>query len=207
MTTIKEIPAFQLATIYRVMLKRIAKGYTAEQLTFLIGAPENHIQDIEALEKPFYSLDDLERIARALEESNLQTLFSPINNEAMLKIAVSREYAEGNFIHSFYLLDKDNNQKELFRLQEEEFPEFDDLLRSDEILDTVSDTVDVMIRSGYFYEPKLPYEIFSTINTLQPEPLNSCYIQFALQRFCADDDQGRLRIVGSAEKPYRYEAC
>ena len=180
MTTIKEIPAFQLATIYRVMLKRIAKGYTAEQLTFLIGAPENHIQDIEALEKPFYSLDDLERIARALEESNLQSLFSPINNEAMLKIAVSREYAEGNFIHSFYLLDKDNNQKELFRLQEEEFPEFDDLLRSDEILDTVSDTVDVMIRSGYFYEPKLPYEIFSTINTLQPEPLNSCYIQFAL---------------------------
>jgi transcriptional regulator with XRE-family HTH domain len=208
MSTIKEIPAFQLSTIYRILLKRISKGYSAAHLAFLIGAPERYISDVETLERSFYSIDDLERITNALEESNLHSLFSLISNEDAVKITAYKERIQGKIIHTYYNVDNNNNEQELFRLQEDEFPELVDLDQSIETLDLVSDTIDILIRSGYFFEPRLPYEIFRTVNSLRPEPLNPVYIQYALKRFCGDEgDDVKLRITGSFNQAYRYEEC
>jgi len=208
MTTTETIPAFQLATIYRVMLKRIAKGYSADQLNFLIGAPSDHIQDIESLQEPFYSINELERISMALEETNPQSLFSTINNEDELQIVVNKEFNQFKIVHTYSRVNWQGQEEALFRLQEDEFQELEDLEKSNETLGIVSDTIDVLIRSGYFYEAKLPYEIFQTINSLRPDPLNPVYIQYALQRFCGDEgDDVKLRITGSSEEPYRYEEC
>ena len=204
MTTIKEIPALQFETIYRIMLKRIGKGYTAEQLSFLIGAPERYIQEIEELERPFYSPQDLDRIVIALEESNPESLFPRSESETIYRIIVCKEYDQGKFIHAYYRVNEDDHQEELFRLYEEGSPEFNDMIKSEETIDLVSDTIEVLIRTGYFYEPKIPYEIFETINKLRPEPINPYFIQFALERFQADGN-GKLRLVGSAQEAYFYE--
>jgi transcriptional regulator with XRE-family HTH domain len=206
MTTIKEIPALELDTIYRIMLKRIGKGYTAEQLSFLIGAPEGYIQEIETLERPFYTTQDLDRITIALEESNPESLFPRTENETIYRIIVSSSFEQGKFVHAYYRVYEDDQQEELFRLYEEGSPEFDDMMKSEETVDLVGDTIDVLIRTGYFYEPKSPSEIFKTINNLRPEPINSYFIQFALERFQSDGN-GKLRIVGSSEESYYYEQC
>lgn len=206
MTTTEVIPAFQLATIYRVMLKRIAKGYSADQLNFLIGAPFDHIKDIESLLKSFYSMDDLERIVLALEESNPQSLFSAIDNEDELQIIVNKEYHQRKIVHAYFTTNRQGQEEELFRLQEDEFQELADLEEGNETVGVVSDTIDVLIRSGYFYEPKLAYEIFQTINRLRSEHLNPVYIQYALQKFCGDECQDeKLRLIGSSDGPYRYQ--
>jgi len=206
MTTIHEIPAYQLDTTYRIMLKRIGKGYTAAQLTFLIGAPEGYIQEIEALERPFYTPDDLARIAIALEECNPDSLCSSISNEALLKIAVTNEYCEGSFVHAYYRVNEEVYEEELFRLYEEEFSEFDEMMKTEETFNILNDIIDVLTRTGYFFEPKLPYEIFKTINNMTPEPLSSYFIQSALDRYLAQSND-KLRLVGSSQEPYCYEQC
>jgi hypothetical protein len=103
MRTIKLIPTFQLETIYRIMLKRIAKGYNAEQLTFLIGAPAGHVEEIEGLQRPFYSSDDLERITLALEESNPQSLFPIVNDDGDLLVSVHKQNYAGKLIHTYWI--------------------------------------------------------------------------------------------------------
>ena len=51
MRIVKETPANDLETLYRLMMRRIAKGYTAEQLNYLIAAPYHYVEDIESLKK------------------------------------------------------------------------------------------------------------------------------------------------------------
>jgi transcriptional regulator with XRE-family HTH domain len=207
MTFSKNISAFQLYSIYRIMLKRIAKGYTAEQLAFLIGAPERYISDVESLERPFYTIDELNRITLALEESNPGSLYPSISNEDELKMVVYREQQHCMIVHTYCSVDKENNEQELFRLQEEDYIELHDLDQS-ETLDLVIDIIAVLIRSGYFYEPKLPCEVFQTVNSLQSDPLHPVYIQYALQRLCDDKrDDVKLRRIGSFIEPYHYEEC
>jgi hypothetical protein len=208
MRTIKSIPTFQLETIYRIMLKRIAKDYNAEQLAFLIGAPADHVEEIEALQRPFYSSDDLERITLALEESNPQSLFPVVNDDSDLLVSVHKQNYAGKLIYTYCRIDEQNEEEELFKLREDVFPDFHDITGSEEALSIARDAIDLLIRSGYFFEAKLPLEIFHSINRLLPVHLNPFYIHLAILRFCTDEDkEGPLRVVGSDEAAYRYEEC
>jgi len=205
MSTFKEIPAYQLETLYRIMLRRISKGYSAAQLAFLIGVPDYFVSDVETLERPFYSADELERIAIALEEKNPSCFSSALNDESILQVIVYGNHDDGRFVNAYYRVGEDDTQTELFRLQEEVFPEAD---HAQEILEILIDTIDVLIRTGYFYEPKLPFEVFSAVNSLWPEPVNPVFVQKALQSFMVSEgNEVRLRMAGQIGEVYRYEEC
>ena len=100
MRIVKEIPANELETIYRIMMRRIAKGYTAEALNYLIGAPYHYVEDVESLQKPFYTNEQLDRITKALEEGNPESFFPLIEDETVLNIAVYKEYTQDKITHS-----------------------------------------------------------------------------------------------------------
>ena len=60
-----EITNDHLKTIYHIMVKRIAKGYTAERLSFLIGSDHSYVEQVESFALPLYSSDELEFIELA----------------------------------------------------------------------------------------------------------------------------------------------
>ncbi|WP_158800312.1 hypothetical protein [Pedobacter sp. L105] len=83
-----EITSAHLETIYRIMVKRIAKGYTAERLSFLIGSDHNYVEQVESFVLPLYSSDELEFIELALEESNPKSFYASVNDDTFLKVSV-----------------------------------------------------------------------------------------------------------------------
>jgi transcriptional regulator with XRE-family HTH domain len=176
MKTSKVITGFQLETLYRIMLHRIAKGYSAGQLAFLIGAPPRYVEEVEAFNRPFYTSDDLERIALALKESSVQNFFPSVDDNNELNISVHKQNHNGKWIHTICSIDQQNEEEELFRLREDEDPNLDDLPEGDDVLAMIEDTIDVLLRSGYFYEAKLPLEVFHSINDLLPNHTSPFYI-------------------------------
>ncbi|CAM4411779.1 hypothetical protein SAMN06265348_1179 [Pedobacter westerhofensis] len=208
MTTVKEIPAFQLETIYRVMLKRIAKGYNAEQLTFLMGAAPGYVRDVEALEKPFYSSDDLDSIARALEESNSQSFFPLKDDESLLNISFHHNRHAGKDIYNYYRTDEQGEDEEMYAVKEDVAPDFDEIPGSEKSYELAKEAVHLLIRAGYFFEAKLPYEIFHALNRFLGYHLSPFVLHLALIRFCENDEHNEgLRMVGSADNQCRYEEC
>ena len=209
MKTSKVIPLFQLETLYRILLQRIAKGYSAKQLSFLIGAASaDYVEEVESLQRPFYSGGELERIAQALDDTNVDSFFPAINDDSVVHITVDKQFYQGKWIHTYCRLDEQNEEEELFRLREDQEMDFDDLPDGDDVLACVEDTIDVLVRSGYFYEPKLPLEVFKAINNLLPVPVSPFYIYVAMTRFCdQESDTGPLRLVGENGAAIKYEEC
>jgi transcriptional regulator with XRE-family HTH domain len=134
MKTFKVITLFQLETLYRIMLYRIAKGYSAGQLAFLIGAAPQYVEEVEAFQRPFYTGDDLERTALALGESSVQNLFPSVDNNNEFLILIHKQNFNGKWIHTFCSVDEKNEEEELFRLREDIDPSLDDLPNGDDVL-------------------------------------------------------------------------
>jgi len=203
----KEIPANELETIYRIMMRRIAKGYTAEALNYLIGAPYHYVEDVESLQKPFYTNEQLDRITKALEEGNPESFFPLVEDETVLNISVIKECPENKVTHSFSMVDEEGYEEELFKLMEYQFPDQDQIPNSDNTWQLVVDMVDVMIRSGYFAEPRYPYEVFHAINRLLPVAINPYFLHAAMLEYTVEEGGEHLRMIGQKEGAFQYEEC
>jgi len=203
----KEMPANELETLYRLMMRRIAKGYTAEQLNFLIAAPYHYVEDVESLKKPFYSVEELDRITNALEEGNPESFFPLIEDETVLNIAVYKEYTQDKITNSFCVVDEEGYEQELFKLMEYQFPDQDEIPNSDNTMKLVVDMVDVMIRSGYFAEPRYPYEVFHAINRLLPVPVNAYFLDAAMLEYTIEEGGMHLKMVAQKDGAFKYEEC
>ena len=207
MKTIQDIQAIQLETLYRVMMLRMAKGYTAEQLNYLIGAPYHFVADVESLIKPPYTGDQLDRITEALGDGNAESFFPLKEDETVVKIAVYKEYERGKIAHTYYQVDENGNEEELFRLLEDEFPDEDEIPNFENTLQLVKDLLEIMFRSGYFAETRTPCEIFHKINTLLTVPVSPYFIEAAMQGYTAEDNGEPLKMVMKEDGVFRYEEC
>jgi hypothetical protein len=207
MKTIQDIQAIQLETLYRVMMLRMAKGYTAEQLNYLIGAPYHFVEDVESLLKPPYTGNQLDRITEALGEGNPESFFPLKEDETVLKIAVYKESDRGKIGHTYYQIDENGNEEELFRLLEDEFPDEEEIPNFENTLQLVKDLLTIMYRSGYFAETRMPYEIFHKVNSLLTVPVSPYFIDAAMQNYTAEDNGELLRMVVEEDGVFRYEEC
>jgi len=203
----KKMPANELETLYRLMMRRIAKGYTAENLNYLIASPYHYVEDVESLKKPFYSVEELDRITNALEEGNPESFFPLIEDETVLNIAVYKEYTQNKITHSFCVVDEEGYEEELFKLMEYQFPDQDEIPNSDNTMKLVVDMVDVMVRSGYFAELRYPYEVFHAINRLLPVPVNAYFLDAAMLEYTIEEGGKHLKMVEQKDGAFRYEEC
>jgi transcriptional regulator with XRE-family HTH domain len=208
MKTTKTLTVYQLEILYRILLQRIAKGYSARQLAFLIGAAPEYIEEVEGFQRPFYTGDDLDRISLALEEEHLQNLYPSVADDSKLLLSVQKHRYKDRWVYTYCRIDEQNEEEVLYMLREDADPQLDDLPEGDDILAIVEDTIDVLVRSGYFYEAKLPYEVFLAINRLLPTYISPLYICLAMGRFCEyHEDPGPLRLVENDGPAFKYEEC
>lgn len=204
MNVLEEITRTQLETIYRVMIKRIAKGFTAEQLSFLIGKEGNYIRSVEMLDEPCYAISELEKIAMALEETNFKSFFPRVHDESEIIVGVESHNDGLHREQSYVIVDENGTDQSLFTIKEDVFENFGENMLSEENSEIARDAVMLLIRAGYFFEAKLPLEVFQSINTFLTVPLSPFYIQQALNGFCPVDNEALLKRTGGGRVPYVY---
>lgn len=192
-----------LQTIYRVMVKRIGKGYSAERLSFLIGKDPYYVEKVETLQIPIYSPTEMDCIALALEETDHRSFYAPYHDDSMLNVYVEKEQFKNHLTHSYSHINENNEDYQLFKLMEELFG---DTPNSNENYEIAKDAIALMVRGGYFFEAKMPFEILHSINHYLPIPVNAFYVERAIGLFCEDgEDEGPLKKCESVIDGFRYE--
>lgn len=204
MNVLEEITRTQLETIYRVMIKRIAKGFTAEQLSFLIGKDDKYVRTVELLDEPCYAIPELKNIAMALEENNFKSFFPRVHDESEILVGVESHNDGVHRGQSYIIVDENGTDQPLFTINEDVFENFAENMESEENSEIARDAVELLIRAGYFFEAKFPLEVFQSINTFLTVPLSPFYIQQALNNFCPVGNEALLKRIGGLGIPYRY---
>ena len=114
-----KVQRMTLEIIYRILVKRIAKGYTAEQLSGIICREPGYITSLELLKVPLYSKQELREIAWALGEEDLTAFFPRLKQSAMLNVHMGKEVYENTCIHTCEIITEDGKDVPFFYLQEE----------------------------------------------------------------------------------------
>jgi len=119
MINLIKIHKVRLEIIYRIIMKRIAKGYTAEQLSAILGRPPEYITSLEMLQIPLCNEYELQEIAWALGEDKLSNLFPKITQSIILNVLMEKEMYGTTYIHSCDIITDDDKEVPYFFLQEE----------------------------------------------------------------------------------------
>jgi len=108
-----------LEIIYRILMKRIAKGYTADQLSGIICREPDYITSLELLKVPLYSEYELQEIAWALGEQELNSFFPQLKISTLLNVHMEKEIYGNTCIHTCDIVTEDGKEIPFFFLQEE----------------------------------------------------------------------------------------
>ncbi|QNK61984.1 hypothetical protein H7F33_15705 [Pedobacter sp. PAMC26386] len=192
-----------LVIVHRVMMKRIAKGYSAEQLSFLIGKPNDYVTMVEMLKEPVYSIPELKKIAKAVEESNFRAFFPAINQETIVKVQIERIDSPARRTHICAIISAEGKRRLHFML--------DEVFETEEVNDygviMAQDAISLLIRHGYFFKSRPPLEVFHSINHFLKKVVNPDEIQQALNSFCKIEAELCLKRIKSNKRGYLYAEC
>lgn len=202
------ITRFHLESLYRIMLKRIGKGYSTRDLSFLIGRETDYINQVEMLMVPLYSEDELQYIAGALEEDEAANLLLNADDHILLTVAVECEQQEQTLTRAYYEVNAEDDRKLLFMLKEEVLEDFDDDSAEAACLDSVRCLLEALLGSGYFHQNRNALEIFETLRPLTAFELRPSFVDWALDDLSDEENTERmLEKSVSNEICYGYEAC
>ena len=213
MNNTREMSSNQLETLYRVMMKRIAKGLSAEKLSFLIGRAPDYISNIEMLHTRPYSITELKCIASALEEKNFKTFFPDLDDYTMVNVMMESEVYGNRLMHTCAIISGEHKKQTYFTLQEDARQEVP-LIEIDKDIKTVKeevkiarDAIKLLISADYFFEPRLPVHICQSINRFLKIIVSPAYIEQVLNSFCKDNAAAVLKKEEKGKHGFYYVAA
>jgi len=119
MEHIVNVERMYLEMIYRIKLKRMAKGYSQEMVSATIGRELDFMGKVEMLETKINSEYELQEIAWALGEESLST-FLPINKDhTALNVIMADDVFGNTRIQRCDIVVNPDTEVPFFHLQEE----------------------------------------------------------------------------------------
>lgn len=195
MNYLAEITETQLQIIYKVMIKRIAKGYSAEQLSYLLGRQRNYVAKVEFFAHDCYHISELSKIAKALEEDDY-TCFMPARiRDDRIKIHMEKDLKDDTYTYTCATFSEEHKRRIRFVLEEYVglyvFMDYSGTLDYEMMI--VLDTVEVMIRDDYFDKERSPLDIFLSIKRFLKFSINPYCLQLVLDSYCETNYRRKLK--------------
>lgn len=197
MNYLAEITETQLQIIYKVMIKRIAKGYSAEQLSYLLGRQRNYVAKVEFFAHDCYHISELSKIAKALEEDDYTSFMPARIKDDRIKIHMEKNLWDETYTYTCATFSEKDKRKVRFVLEEYvglwSFMDYSGMLDYEMLI--VLDMVEVMIRDNYFHKDRSPLDIFLWINKFLKFSINPYCLQLVLDSFCESCRKRSLKRV------------
>lgn len=178
--------------MYRVKLKRICKGYSQQELAFLLGKNKDYISVREHLEgKKGYSFLDLNKLAFILDYE--PPTFVPAKADKHMAIYRGSEVRENGKIYYEVSIKAGAAHKLLFKLEEEDlevihFPEDEERQ-----LTKLKTFLTTLCEIGYFAEERTPFEILGCCSRTVPGYTRVRLIERAVN-YCIEQKKIRKAI-------------
>lgn len=204
MNNTKTMTRTQLDILYRVMMKRIAKNFSAEKLSFLIGRKADYVTNVEMLETDPYSVDDLACIAAALEEEDIENLYPLGVDDSNVRVRMVKELLGDKCNYTCTLLNTNLSEQPYFFLQEHSVEAV--LITENNDYDAIlaNGAITLQIKAGYFFESRLAVNVYQAINKFLGLTLSPTYIENALKSFCTEDKDAVLQRQQNGNKRFIY---
>lgn len=87
---------YHLEIMYKVMMKRIMKGFSARYLSFMIGRPLDYVETIESLNAPIYNDAELAIIALALDDESYKSYLPAVRCNDIYSVSITKKRYEPN---------------------------------------------------------------------------------------------------------------
>ncbi|HJU46070.1 MAG TPA: hypothetical protein VJ647_04755 [Chitinophagaceae bacterium] len=161
------LPAIDFEIMYRVKLKRICRGYSQQELAFLLGKNKDYITARERLEsKKGYSFLDLNKLAFILDYE--PPTFVPAKADKKTATYKGSEVRENGKIYHEVSIKAGASYKLLFKMEEEDleiihFPEDEERQ-----LTKLKTFLTALCEIGYFAEERTPFEILGCCSRTVP---------------------------------------
>jgi hypothetical protein len=206
MKQIRTTTRFELAILYRIVMKRITSNQSPMQLSFLIGKPDDYVSRVEMLETGFYSAEDIRCIATALQDEET-LLFYPFNpDDTKVQVELEKEYFKNYCIYSCTIVNAEGEKENYFSLTDDtEFNQLSQELDDDEF-SLASDGLLLLIQGNYFAESRMAIEPYMAINfflqrTLRPDALKAALQDLTFAQVPL------IGMIGSDNSRIAYQQC
>ena len=186
MTT--EITDYNLEILNKVLMRRITKGYTSFELSFLIGRPLDYIRDVESLKSPIYSRTDLSVIAAALGDEDHYSYLPAVDNESLLQASIQKTMRDNKFYYTCTTSNGSQTPSIRFMIYEDariNLQAEPAAVRTRHI-NLIKDAVLYIASGGFFDTPKLPLDILHKVNSVLSTDINVSTLDKLIQWFSGD---------------------
>lgn len=201
------LSALNVGMLYSFMVKRISKGYSTSEVSFLMGFSIDYIKQKEELKTIGFSFEDLHSFKRAIEESSLRGFihnYEVQNYDAEYHLI--RIKHEASISTTLFRIEDDQTETLIFRLMEEN-PEFIRYKASEEETATEIKTIlKVLFDGRLFYTPQSPLNIYQRCRTaFANESLSPRHVQAALAEMIKQKEFPKLKRIKSKDYGCQYE--
>lgn len=190
--------------IYCIMVNRLARGYSALELSFLVGHEDDFISNIERFKKFDFSLDLYRQLGNVFQHGSF--IQDQYHGERELRHEM-HIWKAGKTI--FYRMECYKNVQEsvvLFQLSEED-PEtrMDDYVNSVKLDEQQSqETLSEMLAEGYFNKPVQAYKIHRTSEHMARRRVDPIHFKSELDKLVGRKGKAPLKRTKRRSYVYRY---
>lgn len=199
--------ALQLAMLYRFMIKRISRGYSTAEASFLMGYHIDFIKQKEELKSIGFSFEEMHCFRHAMEEISLSALTPGFEPQNETKGYLLKKHIEGSGIkHTMFRIEEDRSEVLVFQLLEENPGYIRYETAEKENAAEVRAILNVLFEGRLFFSPQAPLVIYQRCRTaIGNENIEPRYVQAALLELTKKHDFPKLKRIRSSEYGCRYE--
>jgi hypothetical protein len=122
MEHVVNVERMYLDMIYRIKIKRIAKGLSPELVSLTIGREPDYLSQVEMLQTKINNSDELQEIAWVLGEDNVHGFLPSAKDHTMLKVIIADDVFGATHVQRCDILINPEEQVPFYHLQEEVCP-------------------------------------------------------------------------------------
>lgn len=201
------LSATNAGMLYSFMIKRISKGYSTAEVSFLMGYTNDYLRQKEELKTIGFSFEDIQNFTRAIEESPSKGFIpghEKKNHEADYQLI--KTIKETTIDISMFRTERDQSRTQIFHLIEEN-PGFIRHQRSFEENAAEAKTIlNVLFDGPLFYSPQSTLKIYQQCRTaFGTETLQPRHVQAALLEMTKKKTFPKLNRVRSKDYGNMYE--
>ena len=166
-------------------MKRVGSNYSPEQLSYLIGKPDDYVAKVELLEADLYTAEDLRCIATALGDEEVDSYYPLHTDESQLVVSMQKEYTSETCIYTCNILEGEEVAYNYFTLKDDSERSIQSIQDSDSERSLVTDALQLLLKADFFYEEQMAVKVQMALQFILARKLNPCTIKSAIKDFCA----------------------
>lgn len=200
------LSSVNVGMLYSFMLKRIAKGYSTSEVSFLMGYTNDYMKQKEELSSIGFSFEDMHCFRHAVEEKSLSGV---ISNFEHLKTMGSYQLIKDSDPIKISLkmtrYEEDGTETQIFHLIETNMANSN--LKTTELENEaeVAAMLNVLFEGRMFYTPQSPLQIYQKCRNTLSDTVAPRHLQTALLTLTKKKDFPKLKRIKSKDHGCMYE--